>query len=79
MRRNKEWWAKQIEKCRKSGLAANVYAEQNGIDKKLFYRWFSRLGISAKQQKSLDSESSVSESGPHPLSFVEIALDHSKS
>jgi hypothetical protein len=79
MRRNKEWWAKQIEKCQKSGLPANIYAERHGINKKLLYRWFSRLGISAKQHKNLDAESSVSESGPHPLSFVEIALEHSNS
>ena len=43
--RSAEEWKRTVDAWRRSGLTAEVYAEQHGIGAKNLYKWATRLGL----------------------------------
>ena len=80
VRRSREWWAKQVERCKGSGMTMAAYAAKNDINRDTFYKWAAALGAKSK----LPGEKKPSRRGKNKtkgdkLPFVEVSIGKKNS
>jgi hypothetical protein len=69
-RESRQVWTKRVERWRESGLRANEFAAELGINAATLAQWKYRLAAEARAQAS-----GLTTVEPEAVSFVEVAAD----
>ena len=57
-------WAERVRECRSSGVSVSMWCEEQGIDRRTYYRWEREVLRAAEESKALAAQTEFAELVP---------------